>query len=69
MGRTKGALNKNKMMPENKMQNQSSDEAKFLSDVVRDYNYWKSQPGQFAAACAEAYLALLHEFSQPQNNE
>lgn len=44
-------------------------EEKFLSDVLRDYNYWNKQEGKTAKAYAAAYRTLLNEFTAEENKE
>jgi len=45
---------------------ETAQEEKFLTDVLAGYNYWNKQPGDRAKSYAEAYKALLNEFTKEE---
>jgi len=47
---------------------ETAQEEKFLTDVLAGYNYWNKQPGDRAKGYAEAYKALLNEFTKEDTN-
>lgn len=48
---------------------QPEQECKFLSDVLRDYNYWNKIDNKAAKAYASAYRTLLNEFTAEEIKE
>jgi hypothetical protein len=68
MARTEGATNKNKPV---------DDETIFLSDVLRDYTFWKKKIREYDDAgkdtkkvklFAEVYKTALNEFTKEEEN-